>query len=570
MKKKIAVENKISPDYLILLILTLISVIPLLDLLSPGLPVTHDGQDHVARIANFYQNLKEGNIIPRWGANLNWGYGHPVLMFLYPLPSYVASLFHFIGFSLVDSTKIFFAISYIFSGLTMYLWLKQFLSRNAAYIGALLYLFAPYRFVDLYIRGAIGEHAAFIFPPLVLYSIIKLSKDKKLSLRPIIIGSLSLAALILSHNAISLMFLPLFLVYSLLLLLQANNKRQLIIKMISLFLIGFSLSAFFWGPAFFEGKYTLRDIVTKGEYKSRFSGINQLLYSPWVYGGSGEFSVQVGFIHILSVILSLPVLYHLVKKKDKLWSVGFVFLLFFIISLFLIEKSSIYLWERISLIQKFQFPWRFLSLSVFTSSVLGAILAHLTPKKYIFILLLFITIGQIIISKDFLKAKDYQIKPESFYTSIYNSTTDTGESSPVWSVRFMEKRPDFRIEVISGSARIKENLRKTTQHNYEIVSDKPVKIRENTLYFPGWKVYVDNIPAKVQFQDPANRGLMTFDLGQGVHNVSIRFEDTKLRMAANIVSLLFFSPILIILVYYVFHSLTSKSKKSKNTFIPKL
>src|SRR3989338_5991191 len=110
--------------HLVLLLLIILSIIPVLDLFHPGLPVTHDGQDHVARIANFYQNLREGIIIPRWAGNLNWGYGHPILMFLYPLPSYIVSLFHFLGLSLVDSTKLVFGLAFVASGVTMYLWMK--------------------------------------------------------------------------------------------------------------------------------------------------------------------------------------------------------------------------------------------------------------------------------------------------------------------------------------------------------------------------------------------------------------------------------------------------------------
>ncbi|HVZ58169.1 MAG TPA: hypothetical protein VG935_00235, partial [Patescibacteria group bacterium] len=89
----------------ILLFLVIVSLLPLLPLVHSGLPITHDGKDHVARIANFYQNLTEGVLIPRWAGNLNWGYGHPVLMFLYPLPSYMAAVFRWLNFSLIDSTK---------------------------------------------------------------------------------------------------------------------------------------------------------------------------------------------------------------------------------------------------------------------------------------------------------------------------------------------------------------------------------------------------------------------------------------------------------------------------------
>src|SRR5215213_4479111 len=107
--------------FLFPLLILILCILPLLDLLHPGLPKTHDGQDHVARIANFYQSLQQGIIIPRWAANLNWGYGHPILMFLYPMPSYIASFFHFLSFSLVDSTKIVFALSFLLTTVTMYL-----------------------------------------------------------------------------------------------------------------------------------------------------------------------------------------------------------------------------------------------------------------------------------------------------------------------------------------------------------------------------------------------------------------------------------------------------------------
>src|SRR3990167_2404365 len=153
----------------------LISLIPLTALMHSGLPLTHDGQDHVARIANFYQNLSEGNIVPRWAGNLNWGYGHPILMFLYPFTSYAASLFHFLGFSLVDSTKLVFALAFVASGIAMYLWIKNFLGNTAGIASAVLYMFTPYRFVDLYVRGAIGEHVAFVFPPLILYFLLHIN-----------------------------------------------------------------------------------------------------------------------------------------------------------------------------------------------------------------------------------------------------------------------------------------------------------------------------------------------------------------------------------------------------------
>lgn len=520
----------------IVFILLLISFIPLLDLFKPGLPVTHDGQDHVARIANFYQNLKEGVILPRWAGNLNWGYGHPILMFLYPSPSYLTSLFHFLNFSLIDSVKIVFGLSFVLSGLTMYLWAKNFLGRLPGFLVAVLYLFAPYRFVDLYVRGALGEHVAFIFPPLICYFLLKLSK--KYSVWYIFGGSISLAGLILTHNAISLMFLPLILFYAFYLTIYSKDQKLYLLNSLIIIILGFSLSAFFWLPAFFEGKYTLRYIVTAGEYALRFVKPSMLIYGSWNYGGSGEFTVQIGIIQIISILLS-PLLICILLKKEKKNSIFILgFVLYLIIVIFLMLPQSDFIWERIAVLQNFQFPWRFLSVVVFMTAVLGGFVLMLTPKKLFYVIFLIMVLSPILLSRDYWKAESYMQKPENFFTDVYNGTTDTGESAPIWSVRFMEKRAKEPIRIIFGKGEIKQLKRITTQHEYEIDAFEKMRIRENTLYFPGWKVFIDGKPVKIEFQDPQNRGLITFFVDKGKHMVSIQFTETRLRFLANITSLL--------------------------------
>jgi hypothetical protein len=173
------------------------------------------------------------------------------------------------------------------------------------------------------------------------------------------------------------------------------------------------------------------------------------------------------------------------------------------------------------------------------AAVLGGVFVYeiknKSLQKLILVLVLIVTFA---VTRDYWKVKDYLIKPEAFYTDIYDSTTDTGESSPIWSVRFMEERPKSKIDVIDGKARIKEIFRNSTVHSYEIDAQFRSRIKENTLYFPGWKVYIDGQEYKgVKFQDPAHRGLMTFYVLEGNHKVDIKFEDTKLRRAANIMSL---------------------------------
>ncbi len=515
------------------IVILMVSIIPLINLLHPGLPVTHDGQDHVARIANFYQSLSEGHIIPRWAGNLNWGYGHPILMFLYPLPSYVASLFHVLGLSFVDSIKLVFALTFIVSFFTMFLWVRAQWGVHAGFISALLYGFAPYRFVDLYVRGALGEHVAFVFPPLIFLSIYNVTKHNSSSFWESMV-SLSIAGLILSHNAVSIMFMPLLLLYLLYLYRMEHISRNVLASEILAIVVGFLISAFFWIPAFAEGKYTLRDIVTKGEVADRLVLPSWFVSSGWNYGGGNQFSKEIGFVQWVGVVLSAIMIARTKNASTKVFLVGLFVV--FMLSLFFMTPWAKPIWTNISILQKFQFPWRLLTISVFVAAVLGGVSVILLPKKMITTISLLVIPGVLVSTSHMWYAKSYQVLPESFYSSTYNGTTDTGESSPIWSTRFMEKRYISPLEVIEGASTITEVRRQSTYHEYAITTEKRSRLVDNTLYFPGWRVVVDGTPVGVEFQDPNFRGLLTFWVESGRYIIRVQFKDTKVRIASNIIS----------------------------------
>lgn len=554
--------KRLSPG---LVLVFLLSLLPLFNLTTAGLPLTHDGLDHVARIANFYKSLSDGIIVPIWAQNLNWGYGHPILMFLYPLPSYFASFFHFLGFQLFDSMKLVFGFSYVLSGIFMYLWIKEFLGEKAGVVGAILYLFAPYRFVDLFVRGAIGEHVAFVFLPLILFALYrlnKLSNKSKLSSYyfQIVFAGLFFAGLVLSHNATSLLFTPFIIFYIVYLFYEHRSKIKFILSFISLSL-GFLYSFFFWFPAFIEGKYTLRDIVTRGEYVHHFINPTALIYGPWSFGGSGSFSIQIGIVHIIFVIISVILFYKLFKKNDKQKLLFLGVLIFLIISILLMLAESNFIWTKLTILQKLQFPWRFLSIVVFSSSLIGGLFISKVNIKYKYLLIVFALIFPVLLTVNYWHPKEYKQIPNEFFNSIYNGTTDTGESAPIWSVRFMEKRPKDVIELIDGKAEIVKVARNSVYHEYVVDAKNQVRIRENTLYFPGWKIY-DNqkLVKNIEFQDPKNRGLMTFYLEPGIHNIIVRFENTKLRSAANYLTLTTIILSLFPLVIYLSPFLVKKLK----------
>ena len=170
-------------DWVIILFLILISVIALRELFQSNFYTSHDGTHQVVRLYYFDKLIKEGQIPPRWVGDLMNGFGYPLFIFSYQMPWLIAEPIHLLGTSVFDSIKITFLLTYIFSGIAMYIFLTRIFGRWEAVAGTIIYLFAPYRFSNIFVRGAIGDATSFVFPPITFLSIYSLCVLRKISWR---------------------------------------------------------------------------------------------------------------------------------------------------------------------------------------------------------------------------------------------------------------------------------------------------------------------------------------------------------------------------------------------------
>lgn len=532
----------------LLALLTLISLLPLISILRKGTYESGDLNIHVGFAMSFFESLKEGNLIPRWSSQIIYGYGYPLFLFVYPLPYYLASLFHAIGFTFINSFKIILAFSFIASGITMYLFVKEELKNKfSAFFAALIYLFAPYHLVDMHYRVSVGEVLAFAIFPLCFLSIKKLSNQ--LAFKWFFLSSLSLAFLILSHQAISLASLPFLIAYCLYLWLTKNRKnvKRLFIYIFSL-IAGMLLSSFYWAPVIFESKYI--NLLSKGGIS--FIQPLQLLYSPWRWGllfqgPNGEISFMVGYAQWLVIILSIALFLKKksVFKEKKLYLISIIS---FSLLLLLTQSVSKPLWMNISLLKGFQFSYRLLLLIVFFTSIISGIVIKNIKNKWIFTVLCFITISITILNWG-NRGTIPQLTDSSIEYEFSRSMTGVGKGTTVWvnSNKFTsEKRLVPYITIIRGKANVSDISRNSTKHKYlvDILSDK-ADIKENTLYFPSWIVKVDNNPYPFSFTDPDYPGVITFSLNRGPHIVEVIFTNTFVRIFSMFLSGLTFLGILI-------------------------
>ena len=152
------------------IIIVLMTIPVLLPYLRQGYFPTHDGEWAVVRLADMYRTVRDLQIPARYSGYLNAGYGYPLFNFAYPFPYYMGLIPLLFNIGFVGSIKLLFTLSVPLSALFMYLFSKKLWKSNwAGIISAVVYVYAPYRMVDLFVRGSIGESLAFVIFPLLFY-----------------------------------------------------------------------------------------------------------------------------------------------------------------------------------------------------------------------------------------------------------------------------------------------------------------------------------------------------------------------------------------------------------------
>lgn len=494
-----------------LFIVIIFSILAGFALLSPGLPPTHDGEYHVIRFYEFYKVLQNGEWYPRWAPDLNKGYGIPLFNYVYPLPNYVASFFHFLGVSFIDAFKLNMFLAVILGAVFMYLWAREFWGNWGGIVSSVFYTYSPYHFLDIYIRGSVGEVWALALFPAFLWSITKLIKGQQTLF--LLISSIFLSLIIFSHNILALMFFPFAVAYIVLLLYQ-YKKIQLYAIAHTLLTIVFALglSAIFWLPAIFERNF-VRGLEVF-DYRQHFVEVYQLIFPSWGSGFSADpttqgMSLQIGIANLIVLVITIPLT---IKKRIK---INVLMLIFVFLGVFLMLKISQPIWKEIPFIQYFQFPWRLLSLVVLCISFLAGSVVYFRQSKIIFLVLLILPV---ILGLGYAKPSYYHLRDDNYYISRSNFIDGTNSIGNVFNTIWFNEN----LEKSSVKIQIEQ------KENYQI-------IKVNTAYFPGWQGFIDG--SKVA-TGVGKDGLIEFNGPEGDHKIEVKFLDTPIRNQAKIILLL--------------------------------
>lgn len=574
--------SRLDPYILLVILFSLFTIGPML---QPGYQwEAHDARHSVYFLFEFDRGIQDGILYPRWQPDFAFGYGYPFFNIYGPLSTYAGEALYLVGLGFTGAVKFVFALSVVCSGLAMYGFVKQFLGRQAALVSAVAYMVIPYRLVDLYVRAALAESVAYVFVPLVLWGAWATIHHPRTAN---VLGlAFAYAALMLTSPLVTLLLTLILVFYIAFLALARINDEQpwkqlsresllpllghlgyVLVPTAFGLLLGLGLSATFTLPAMTENRFVRVDQWYGGRYAwgGDFVEFFQLFSPKWGFGASvpgpdDDVSFQLGMVPVVLGIFALVSLFSK-KARSHLSRSGVRLTAFFtaltaIVVLLMVDVSAP-LWQALPLVRLAQFPWRLLTLTVFSMAFLCGAAAKSIRSKSAFIeistliLVTLLVLGSLPYMR--VELSQQEVSLEGLMRFQQSADEMTGSTAWVREIPTWSPMADFHVAGKPITSKVDydylydqradaRTLELSVNHELvEYSAERPVLLPFNTFYYPGWHAYLLDAETNAVIEELSialrgKYGLMTVRVPAGVGRVLLQFEDTAVRRLGTAIS----------------------------------
>lgn len=337
---------------------------------------THDGLTYPVRAAEYSYLLLSGEGYPRWAPSFYWGFGYPIFNYFPPLAYFLSHLVMQAGLQAPAAVRCVELFTFLVAFGGLFRLCRLFTNGSGvAFAAAIAGVLAPYRFVDVYVRGDLAESLAFALVPYVFAEAVSCSRRSDLNdgFRLAIM----VALVFYSHTLTSFMCSIALAVFGLFHLLRGRAGIFFRVGLWSA--AGLLMSAASWLPALLEHKLVNVAVATQARdfysyfWGDHFIAIWQRLdprfgFGPSIPGTGDRMNFTASFVMLGAVSWALLKLGSDPGRKRY----GPLLLVFATVQFLMLEPSR-FVWAHVPFFPFFQFPWRFLILDAILGTILLAL-----------------------------------------------------------------------------------------------------------------------------------------------------------------------------------------------------
>ena len=520
-------------------------------------PDTPDGWIHLHRVRALTDSLRAGVFYPRWFPDFAFGYGYPVLNFYAPAFYYPPALLHLAGVDIFVAVRLTLALVYGLSAWAMIALLRPLLAWPATLAATVVFLAFPYRLVDLFVRGALPEFAAFLWLPLVAWGLTALLRNLatqtswrpklRLSAPAFVFAALAVAGLVLTHNLSALMIGVAAVAVVPLLAFAPGARRRVgagALAVVLAFGLGALLAAWYIVPALVEARWVgIGSTPPAYGFANHFvdwrNAVNWGL--PYRYPAAADPTVPLPGYAVLALLFGVAALW--VTHRPQTRAVLAAGLVLTLLSVWLTTSYSAWLWHLAApVLGKLQFPWRWQTVTAFgvallVGGVLQALADRICRPRPVWIaagatalLILVISTDGLNYAPSPLTSADITVAQMWATDAAYGQVgaTWTGEFLPIWvteerwAIGREPTQPYAPAAPVDLVAR--PNWPAAQRFNFETVSDDAASLILTQFYYPAWRARVDG--TTMDLTPHGDLGLARLDLSPGGHVSNIVWSAT--------------------------------------------
>lgn len=535
-------------NYILIIIASIIISIPLA---NKNLNIYRDdGIQHICRIIGTEQTLADKQFLPMIMSNLCNNFGYSWNIFYSPLTAYMSVVLRIFNFSYVNCLKLCMFVIVLLSGLTMYkLTLRITKNKKLATLASIIYILAPYRITDMYIRTALAELASFIFIPIVFEGLYIIVNEEKKSYKL----ALGAAGLILTHQVIAMYTAIICFAY--LIVFFKKLKSKTVLKNIGVNLsFCLLMTSFYWVGLLQHYFSTSYEVFVPGRmereevlifYKAKFSQL-------FITSSEQTMIYAIGLLSVIGLVLT-PIAYKKVPEEYKK-----TYMFFLITGIVLIGMTlKIFPFEKLpQALTILQFTFRlFTFTSFFFAFVVATNFAILIKDFKTLDIVVLLTIS-ILLLVPYKSKLDFNLKDnEERLINGVRITENTGRvhagmasmeylpTKAFKNLKYIANRKDEVIVLDNDEAVISDYTKQASNMNCKISNiNKETTIELPYIYYLGYRVSANGQEIKYTESD---NGFIQINIAQD-SQIKVKYLGTNEMLISYAVSIISFATIIVL------------------------
>lgn len=551
--------NKIkdNKEYLCILLISIIVCIPLM---NKNINIyKDDGIQHVCRLIGTYQTIKSGEMLPMIMSNLCNNFGYSWNIFYSPLTAYAPLIFKIFNFTFTNCLKIFMFAVTLLSGIAMYTFMMNVTkNKNVSLLSSILYVLAPYRITDMYIRIAVAELASFVFIPIIFDGLYSVLKEEKLSFK-LIWGTVGL---ILTHTVITMymaIICLLYLVFNIKKLKSIKVIRILVISLVCILLI----TSFYWVGLLQHHNAISYEVFVPGrmEVGNKLEYYKTEFYQLFHTNKDQTMIYAIGLVTVLGLVLT-PIAWKNVEKDYKRTYV--LFLIFGII--LTIMTLTFFPFEKLpSIFKMIQFTFRLYEFTAFFFAFVAGINYGIIIKNFKISDVIVLAVISTLLLIPYKSKLEYELSTnEDRLIEGVRVTENTGRvhagmasmeylPSKAFKVlnTYIANRKDEPI-ITNGEAEILNYSKNRTNLEFELTNMKSKQEADNQnnkteagltielpyIYYLGYRVYANG--SEIEYAESDN-GFVQIKINPALYEqdvkINMKYTGTNEMIVASVISI---------------------------------